>query len=337
MKKVGDTSFVALSWEKIALAVLPGLLVTGTTQVVNARHIVAIADLSFCLLLLTVSLLAEHRVPVWGFTTLGILFGILTRRFWMILGLVGLPLAIFGVILLWRRNIHLPRRVWILASIMILGPLTGAAVSFLWSGHHSWWGLGELSSGGTMLFTVIFGLLLSRRGGLLAGLFVLAASFVLWEDILYLTYGLAHTHWEVVLILLPAALLLVVSPVWVLRSCTGRGRVAGLLVPAFLTLIGVISIPAILRADPTLLDPNFTLESLADPFVRNISMGSLGKADLVPLLMRGYMTGAQLFLGVILAVVLYGWVERRGLAADIRKDRGMLGETATSPTARNTG
>lgn len=123
------------------------------------------------------------------------------------------------------------------------------------------------------------GLLLARRNGVLAGLFVLAAGFVLAEWTLEPTYGLWNTHWAIILPAIQSILLLLVSPLWVLRSRSMRGRIGGLLLPAFIALTSIVTIVCTVREYP--------IETWC------VNGG----------------TAAQLFLGVALAAALYHWAE----------------------------
>jgi hypothetical protein len=52
---------------------------------------------------------------------------------------------------------------------------------------------------------IALGLLLARRGGIMASLLVLAAGFVLYEEVLDFTYGLWKTPWGIVMMAMLAA------------------------------------------------------------------------------------------------------------------------------------
>jgi hypothetical protein len=242
--------------------------------------------LGMCVLLGIVGLLLEHRFAVWSFTALGTLFG-----FGSVLGLVLGPLwllaAIVVLIVCQRRGIHIPSLVWILLGLMIaVGAvettvLTATQEVFFWS-----YLLGPLAPAGAILLPVAVGLLLARRNGVLAGLFVLAAGFVLVEWTLEPTYGLWNTHWAILLPAIQSILLLLVSPLWVLRSRSMRGRIWGLLLPAFVALTSIVIIVCTVRQYP--------IETWC------VNGGA----------------AAQLFMGMALAVVLYHWVESQWAGPD---------------------
>ncbi len=174
-----------------------------------------------------------------------------------------------------------------------------------------------------MLLVVATGLPLARHEGLSAGIFVAAAGFNLWIEIFDLTYGLWKTPWGIIMVAALALLLLVVSPLWVLRARSSRGQIWGLLLPAAIALTGVAVINAVVRADPTILEHivNFRAIFPGDPFIYGISGGSHGREGLVFLLYVGCLTAAQLIVGMALTVVLYRWIERRGQAtSNVQED-----------------
>jgi hypothetical protein len=304
-----NRSFVPISWGKVGLAILPGLFAFGTSWVIEAKDLVPIAGLGLCVLLSVLGLIRERRVPIWTFITLGVLFSLLIRPIWLLLGLPGLLAAIAGLI--WvthrKRAVHFPRSIWILLRLMILVGIVGVVGSGLW----------VLLGDGAMLFVIAVGLLLAKRSGLSAGLFVAAAGFILWEEILDLTYCLWKAPYGIVMVAILALLLLIVSPIWVLRSRSARGQVWGLLLPAFVALVSVTMIDAIVRTDPSVLDRVVNIRAIvpstAGPWC---GVGVRGKENLVPLLVKNNIDAAQLFIGMVLAVALYHWIEHRGQAAD---------------------
>ncbi len=267
-----------VSWGKVGLAVLPGLLAIGTIWIAGENGWLAAIGLGMCVLLGIVGLLLEHRFAVWSFTALGILFGLFS-----VLGLLVGPLwllaAIVVLVVYQRRGIRIPGLVWVLLGLMIA--VGAVEVVALTANHGFFWGylLSALAPAGGILLPVAVGLLFARRNGMLAGLFVLAAGFVLAEWTLEPTYGLWHTHWAIVLPAIQSVLLLLVSPLWVLRSRSMRGRIWGLLLPASVALTSIVIIVCTVRQYP--------IETWC------VNGG----------------TAAQLFLGMALAVVLYRWAE----------------------------
>jgi hypothetical protein len=301
--KMQNYSFAPASWGKVGLAILPGLLALGTSWVVEAEDVIPTAGLGLCVLASTLGIIRERRIPPWTFATWGVLFSLLIRPVWLLLGPLMLLVVIVGLI--WwvrlKHLVHLPESVRVLLYLMIL---LGAAVVLRF-------GPWVLFGGGAMLLVVAAGLPLARREGLSAGLFVAAVGFILWEQIFDLTYGLWKTPWGIIMVAILALLPLVVSPIWVLRSRSTRGQVWGLLLPSIVALAGVALINAIVRTDPTILEHivNFRAMFPGDQFVYGISGGGHGRENLMLLLFRGCLVAAQLSVGMILTVVLYRWIE----------------------------
>lgn len=333
-----NRSSVPLSWGKVGLAILPGLLAFATSWVVSARGLIPTTGLVLCVVLSIGGLVRERRFPFWSFTTLGVLFSLLVRPLWLLLGLLGLLAAIVALLWYRQRGVHIPGLLWVLLCLMIVVGLARPAVLSIFPDRDFYWNLWDLAGDGAMLLVVALGLPLAKRSGLLAGLFVVAAGFILWEGILDLTYGLWKTPWGIVMVAILALLLLVVSPAWVLRSRSTRGQAWGLLLPTFIALAIVVTINAIVRTDPAILDGIVNVSSMVPATPKPwIGVGVRGKENLVPLLIGKGMTAAQLFMGMVLAVGLYDWIERQGqAAANTQEDRGTLTDRPTTATAHNT-
>ena len=308
-----------MSWGKVGLAVLPGLFAIGASWIASGNGWVATTGLGVYVLLSVAGFVRERQLPVWGFAALGVLFGSISSVPVLVL-LVG-PLwllgAVVALVVYRRRGIHIPALVWILLSLMIA---VGAVETVVETANQGFsWSTLLISHApaGAVLLSVAVGLLLARRSGVLAGLFVLAAGFVLVDGTIDPSYGLGKSPWGIVMNVILAGSLLVVSPVWVLRSRSKRGRVWGLLLPAFIALTSVVAINAIVRTDPAILERivNFRAVFPGDPFVYGISGGTRGKDNLVYLLISYGLTAAQLFMGMALAVVLYHWAESQWAGA----------------------
>ena len=304
-----NRSLVPTSWGKVGLAILPGLFAFGASWIVEAKDLIPTVGLGLCVLLSMLGIIRERRVPPWILPTLGVLFSLLIRPVWLLLGLVGLPAAIVGLIWLTRRKhlINFPQPVLVLPCVMILLGMTVALRFGPW----------VLFGDGAMLIVVATGLLLAKHKGLSAGLFVAATGFILWEEIFDLTYGLWKTPWGIIMVATLALFILVASPIWVLRARSAHGQIWGLLLPAAAALTSVAVINAVVRADPTILEHivNFRAMFPGDQFVYGISGGSRGRENLVLLLFQDCLTAAQLTIGMVLTIVLYRWIEHRGQAA----------------------
>jgi hypothetical protein len=274
-----------VSWGKVGLAVLPGLFAIGTIWIVSENGGLAAIGLGVCVLLGIVGLLLEHRFAVWSFTALGILFGLFS-----VLGLLAGPLLLLTaiiVLVVYRRSGIRIGLAWVLLCLMIaVGAVEAVALT---ANHGFFWStlLASLAPAGGILLPVAVGLLLAKRSGVLAGLFVIAAGFVLVDWTLEPTYGLWNTHWAIVLPAIQSILLLIISPLWVLRSRSMRGRIWGLLLPAFIALTSIVTIVCTVREYP--------IETWC------VNGG----------------TAAQLFMGIVLAVVLYRYSELRRIGVGL--------------------
>lgn len=297
----------APTWTTVGLMVLPGLLVFGSSWVVSARDTVPLWGLAICVTLGTAGLIRTRHIPFWSYTTLGIALSLLLQPAW-ILGVFLIPIAILAIVLwLRRQKVNLPKITWGLIALMVIIGLARPAVLSVFPRHHfslNWWDLG---GDGALLLVVAIGLLLARRGGIMASLLVIAAGFVLFEQVLDFTYGLWKTPWGTVMLAMLASWLLIIAPFWVTRSRTARGRMVGVLLPTAVALSFVVTINAIVRTQPAVLDELLNIAAWvpasAPPW---IGVGTREAAELWPLLVGGGMTAAQLFLGVALSVVLYG-------------------------------
>ena len=302
-----------VSWGKVGLALLPGFFAISTFWLARRTGRLDAIGLGMCVLLSVAGFIRERQLPVWAFAALGVLFGSINSDFAlvMLVGPLWLLAAIVALVVCRRRGIYIPAFVWILLGLMLA---LGAVETVVETANQGfWWSnlLFSLAPTGAVLLPVAVGLLLARRSGVLAGLFVLAAGFGLVDGTIDPFYGLGKSPWGIVINIILAGSLLVVSPVWVLRSRSKRGRVWGLLLPALIALTSVVAIYAIVRTDPAILERivNFRIVFPGDPFVYGICGGHSGKDNLVYLLISYGLTAAQLFMGMALAVALYHWAE----------------------------
>lgn len=294
------------TWTAVGLAILPGLFVFGSSWLVGARQTVPILGLALCAALCLVGLIRTHHLPLWSYPTLGISFGLLIRPFWF-LGALLAPLAILAIVFWFRRqNANLPRSAWVLICLIFVIGFARPAILSAFPNHHLYFNLWDLTGDGALLAAVALGLLLARRGGIMASLFVLAAGFVLCEEVLDFTYGLWKTPWGIVMMAMLASSLLIVAPIWMLRARTTRWHLVAALLPTAIALICIVTINALVRTQPFILDNVLNISALvpatSPPW---IGVGVLGTRELWPILIGGGMTGAQLFLGVMLSTILY--------------------------------
>lgn len=309
-----------VSWGKVGLAVLPGLFAMSTFSLPWRTGRLDAIGLGMCVLLSVAGFIRERQPPVWAFAALGVLFSSISSDFAlvMLVGPLWLLAAIAALVVCRRRGIHIPAFVWVFLSLMVAVGVVDTVVQTANDGF--WWGnlIFSHAPTGAVLLPVAIGLLLARRSGVLAGLFVLATGFGLVDGAIDPFYGVGKSPWGIVMNVILAGSLLVVSPVWVLRSRSMRGQVWGLLLPAFIALTSVVAINAIVRADPAILERivNFRAMFPGDRFVYGISGGLSGKDNLVYLLISYGLTAAQLFMGMALAVALYHWAESQWAGPD---------------------
>ena len=296
----------APTWTAIGLAILPGLFAFGSSWIITARESVPLLGLALCAALCLVGLMRIHRLPLWSYPTLGIALGLLIYPFWL-LGILLAPLAIRAIVRTFQRQaVNVPRSAWVLIFLMFAIGLARPAMLSASPNHSLSVSLWDLAGSGALLSVVALGLLLARRGGIMASLFVLAAGFVLCEEVLDFTYGLWKTPWGIVMMAMLASSLLIVSPIWMLRARTTRWRMVGALLPAAFALRCILTINALVRTQPSILDNALNLAAIvpatAPPW---IGVGVQGAGELWPILIGGGLTAAQLFLGMVLATILY--------------------------------
>ena len=304
------------TWKTIGLAVLPGLFVFGSSWVITAREPVPILGLALCAAICLIGLNRTHQLPLWSYPTLGISLGLLMRPLWL-LGPLLVPLAILAIVRWFQRQqVAVPRLAWVLIVLIFVIGLARPAILSAFPNHDLYVNLWDLAADGALLSVVALGLLLTRRSGIMASLFVLACGFVLSEEILDFTYGLWKTPWGIVMMAILASSLLIVSPLWMVRARTTRWRIVGALLPAAIALICVVTINAIVRTQPSILDNILNLTVLvpatAPPW---IGVGVQRAGELWPILIGGGLTATQLFLGLTLSTILYSRFHGNGAPA----------------------
>jgi len=259
-------------WVKVALAIVPGLFAIGASSGLleaifgtSSGHALEGSGLvAACALLIGAGLIRERRLAVWSFPALGVLLiGVWwwipppfldnTSPFWQVAPpvLILVVLAALGAFAVYRvhrqHRIGIPRLTFVLLGSLILAFAVGVITSTVADRNPNKWTalLATLPSTlwwmGMMLLPVAIGLPLARRDGLLAGLIVVAAEFVLVDGIFDPAYALGVWTSDSTIVTLvsvvPATFFLVVSPIWVLLARSTRGRVWGLLLPVVIALV----------------------------------------------------------------------------------------------------
>jgi MFS family permease len=294
------------TWTAIGLVILPGLFVFGSSWVVSAREPVPILGLALCGAVCLVGLIRTHHLPLWSYPTLGISLGLLMRSFWL-LGPLLAPLAILAIVRWFQRQrVEVPRLAWALVFLMFVIGLARPVILSVFPNHDLYVNPWDLTVDGALLSVVALGLLLARRSGIMASLFVLACGFVLSEEVLDFTYGLWKTPWGIVMMAILASSLLIVAPLWMVRARTTRWRIVGILLPAAVALSCIVTINAVVRTQPSILDNILNLTAFVSatspPW---IGVGVLGAGELWPILIGGGLTATQLFLSLMLSTILY--------------------------------
>jgi hypothetical protein len=187
-------------------------------------------------------------VGVWGLVPLGLLAAVglfeldsivlLGRPGLAYLTMLALGFALFLGSLTWRVKLtRLDKRGLLAGACLALTAAVAALPALTYEGYRTLYA--------TYFVLVGAGLLLARHSGLSAGLFVLsgAALFMNWhiEAMMYLRDA---PSWGTLVKLAEPALFFVVGPVWVLRSRSVHGQVAGLLLPTaayFVILVAALA------------------------------------------------------------------------------------------------
>jgi hypothetical protein len=274
-----DRSFGPRALAKVGLAILPGLsalfissdLPWSLFSRTIADTVVKGGLIAVCILLTLTGIVRERRLAVWSFPALGILLfptsGILLLVDWWVhlpfveeanpiwhagpFILVLFVLAGIAAFALCRicsqQRTRIPRLAWVLLGLVILVALADVANSTIADRSPDKWRavlavLPPIALKGVLILSpVAIGLPLARRNGLLAGLFVVAAEFVLLDAFFDPGYALGVWTSNQTIVkavsVVPAIFFLVVSPIWLLCARSTRGRIWGLLLPVFIGLV----------------------------------------------------------------------------------------------------
>lgn len=232
-------------------------------------HLDSITPLA--LILVVASLVLEHRLALWSYPAVGYLLSGISPwllftfsdayggLFWDVVAPLLLPVvALVGLAVAGLRQLRhrgprrYPAAIWLILVLMIIAPLAMTGIQ-LQDGGVSFrpeaLSRAELTVNApwvlymtTMLLApVAAGLLGARRHGVGAALIPLACHYSLYVGIVDPTYHLTfYEYWqpsrtlhaiEAFLIYLPALTTFLVTPLWLLRARTTRGRIAAVLLP----------------------------------------------------------------------------------------------------------
>jgi len=261
-------------WMKVGLAILPGLFaLLGSYGLFSAlpggkmgEAVQHVGLIFICVLVIAAGLASERRLPVWSYPA----WGLLLLRMWLgfpwpsvdqpgSFWTVAPPLLMLGGLATiagisgyqaWRSpGLRSCRPALPLLSLIILiaGAFPAASIVayrdadwgsiflamlplFLW-----WMGL--------LVLPVVIGLPLALRSGVVAGLTVVAAQYVVVEELFDPAYGILiwTSNYGAVRLLsaLPALAFLIAPPVSVLLSRQTKARFWGLVLPPLLGLLSL--------------------------------------------------------------------------------------------------
>jgi hypothetical protein len=276
-----------VSWGKVALVVVPGLLF-GVSRVMDLLTMPAGLAFQLVAILALGALVVQRRIPLWGLLALGLLAGWALQ--WMntllpeelMRGLVrsdlpavndlgrqlmyssdvrqlfvAIPVWLVSIWLLWKYRPLWRRATW---SVLLLG-LAIVSASILIS-------VNALLFAGLVLLTVALGLPLARQYGSLASLFILGvfSSLVLFDSDYY-SGSILDTQPFYPFYVVPLMWMMVsIAPLLLMRARTLRGQAIGLLAPALVWGIIRIAVPVLVRPD---FHPNYVWrgEALLSAFV----------------------------------------------------------------------
>lgn len=260
-----------VAWGKVALVVVPGLLLGISRVIVDPLTVLAALGFQVVAMPAVGVLVVQRRIPIWGLLALGLLTGWavqwmnmllpeqLTRGLFRInlaatreLGtrlifspdiqqlIIAVPVWLLSMGLLWKYRPLWRRATW---AILLLGlAILGAAILI---------DLNVLLFAGLVLLTVALGLPLSRQHGSLTSLFILGvfSSLVLFDSDYY-SGVIIKTQAFYPLYVIPLIWMLVsLAPLFLMRAQTLRGQAIGLLAPALVWGVARIVVPRLVRPD----------------------------------------------------------------------------------------
>jgi hypothetical protein len=259
-----------VSWGKVALVVVPGLLF-GLARVFDPLILPAALGFYLVAILAISALVVQRRLPVWGLLAVGLFTGWTVQWLNMLLPeklvrglfrlnlaattdlgtnlifspelqqlIVAIPVWLVSIWLLWKYRPLWRRATW---AILLLGlAIVGASILI---------NVNVLLYAGLVLLTAVLGLPLARQYGSLASLFTLGvfSSLVLFDSDYY-SGSIVNTQPFYPLYVTPLIWMLVsIAPLFLMRARTLRGQAIGLLAPALVWGTARIAVPLLFRPD----------------------------------------------------------------------------------------
>jgi hypothetical protein len=261
-----------VEWKHVLLALLPGILMVGSSFTTPTNDLWIIAPLvGLSLAVIAASLLTQRRLTEWALPALGLLTATAVlligyaitwqgsgppptwRRIvntGILLTTFALPgMLLLGLIVQRQLTGHNLRRTWRVLAAMLIVPLAFALAEVLFTDTSPWPSaplLGLTSFAASAPF-VMLGLPLARRHGMRAGLYLVGAASLLTISLLEPAYGLWDTIWGDALPALMLAGYLVAAPLLVMRAGQKGGKARGMLLPVGVALLLSVIIPALVR------------------------------------------------------------------------------------------
>ncbi len=279
-----DHTSASTAWSRVALAILPGLFVLGSKMNLWQRLLDVSVDywvftdyglLLFCMSLCTLGFFRRHRFPVWSLVSLGIVLemvlfsaSISPLEFLVGLGIVAWAIGAW----FWPRIPHEQWERW-LFGLLLAG--TALFVLFLSAGSPT-----TRPNGGMLINALlqwpqrvlifltisgvvpgIVGLFLARRAGVLTGLVVVGAAYVVWDQIGDPDYALLMWTDNKMLVALvstlPSLFFLIIVPVAVMRVYTIKARMVGFLFPICIAFASAVIVRFVIRPDKSFIEAVF--------------------------------------------------------------------------------
>jgi hypothetical protein len=254
-----------LSWSKVLLAIIPGLLATMGLITTDYSVRMLVGLILLVTFLTSVYWCNNRQLPGWGLMAIGMLASV---GLMLASGVIGGLIAIIAgksantlvlLILLTTlitllgfsmRTRKVPKFVWVFFALIIICQLAVRIKYFVllgvsWSVAGQWLNISLYAVVIALLLPVVLGLLVAKQYGLLTMLFVIGMIYVGFQILIDVNYKVSdHIGGSLEFVayktLIPF-LFTVIAPLWFLRARTALNRVGGML-----TLVGLAVITDLL-------------------------------------------------------------------------------------------
>jgi hypothetical protein len=247
-----------LSWNKVLLAIIPGLLATVGLITTDYSVWMLVGLILLVTFLVSVYWWNNRQLPSWGLMAIGMLASVgLMLASGVIGGLVAiiagksantvvlliLLATLITLLGLSMRTQRVPMFVWVLSALIIMCQLAVRVKYFVllgisWSVAGQWLNISLYAAVIALLLPVVLGPIVAKRYGLLAMLFVIGMIYVSFQILIDVNFKVSDhiggTLGFVAYKTLIPFLFTVIAPLWFLRARTALNRVGGML-----TLVGL--------------------------------------------------------------------------------------------------